>query len=73
MTGKPEVMHQQRFSTTNAMRLCEPQIMLASEPRYSARRIAFENISGKSVHEETDPRPGCANHLRQSFLTDRGN
>lgn len=25
------------------------------------------------IHEMTDPRPGCADHLRQLFLIDSGN
>ena len=35
--------------------------------------VVNETQLPESVHEEADPRPSCAHHLREGLLTDLGN
>ena len=39
----------------------------------SARAIVNEAQRSEPIHEEADPRAGCADHFRQCLLADLGN
>jgi hypothetical protein len=45
----------------------------ATMNRQSVIVVIYEAKPAELVHEMTDPRPGCADHLRQVILTDPGN